>query len=178
MDKANILVVDDQDSIRHFVGKALEDDGYTVVTWSDTADPAYLVHETFLSSVWARGYDNRANPLWNEMAVVSGGRVDLLHLPLEGSEGIVVATDSIPAGEYHGVRLLLACEPAQYRGDAAVNWRVVPLAMDGVGGVTAIDTRLAAVTVSCVPSLAGAPTTRPEKPESLSFSTPMAITVS
>ena len=32
MSKANILVVDDQDSIRHFVGKALEDDGYTVTT--------------------------------------------------------------------------------------------------------------------------------------------------
>ncbi len=30
MNKANILVVDDQDSIRHFVGKALEDDGYQV----------------------------------------------------------------------------------------------------------------------------------------------------
>ena len=32
MSKANVLVVDDQDSIRHFVGKALEDDGYTVVS--------------------------------------------------------------------------------------------------------------------------------------------------
>jgi DNA-binding NtrC family response regulator len=32
MSKANILLVDDQDSIRHFVGKALEDDGYTVRT--------------------------------------------------------------------------------------------------------------------------------------------------
>ena len=30
MSKANILVVDDQDSIRHFVGHALEDEGYTV----------------------------------------------------------------------------------------------------------------------------------------------------
>ena len=30
MSKANILVVDDQDSIRHFVSRALEDDGYTV----------------------------------------------------------------------------------------------------------------------------------------------------
>jgi DNA-binding NtrC family response regulator len=30
MSKATILVVDDQDSIRHFVGKTLEDDGYTV----------------------------------------------------------------------------------------------------------------------------------------------------
>ncbi len=32
MSKANILVVDDQDSIRHFVGKALEDEGYTVTS--------------------------------------------------------------------------------------------------------------------------------------------------
>ena len=32
MSKASILVVDDQDSIRHFVSKALEDDGYSVVT--------------------------------------------------------------------------------------------------------------------------------------------------
>ena len=32
MSKATILVVDDQDSIRHFVSKALEDDGYTVTT--------------------------------------------------------------------------------------------------------------------------------------------------
>ena len=32
MNKANILVVDDQDSIRHFVGKALEDEGYQVRT--------------------------------------------------------------------------------------------------------------------------------------------------
>ncbi len=32
MSKAHILVVDDQDSIRHFVAKALEDEGHTVVT--------------------------------------------------------------------------------------------------------------------------------------------------
>ncbi len=32
MSKANILVVDDQDSIRHFVCRALEDEGYTVIT--------------------------------------------------------------------------------------------------------------------------------------------------
>ncbi len=32
MSKANVLVVDDQDSIRHFVSKALEEDGYTVHT--------------------------------------------------------------------------------------------------------------------------------------------------
>jgi len=45
--------------------------------------------------------------IWDELAVVSGGRVDLLHLPLEGSAGIVVATGSITPGEYRGVRLLL-----------------------------------------------------------------------
>ena len=32
MSKANILVVDDQDSIRHFVSRTLEDAGYAVVT--------------------------------------------------------------------------------------------------------------------------------------------------
>ncbi len=32
MNKATILVVDDQDSIRHFVSKTLEDDGFTVLT--------------------------------------------------------------------------------------------------------------------------------------------------
>ena len=32
MSKANILVVDDQESIRHFVSKALTDEGYTVAT--------------------------------------------------------------------------------------------------------------------------------------------------
>ncbi len=32
MSKAHVLVVDDQDSIRHFVGKAFEADGYTVQT--------------------------------------------------------------------------------------------------------------------------------------------------
>ena len=32
MSKANILVVDDQDSIRHFVCQALENDGYTVTS--------------------------------------------------------------------------------------------------------------------------------------------------
>jgi two-component system response regulator AtoC len=32
MSKANILVVDDQDSIRHFVSKALEEDGFSVTT--------------------------------------------------------------------------------------------------------------------------------------------------
>jgi hypothetical protein len=45
--------------------------------------------------------------IWDELTVVSGGRVDLLHLPLEGSAGIVVATGSVTPGNYRGVRLLL-----------------------------------------------------------------------
>jgi DNA-binding NtrC family response regulator len=43
MSKANILVVDDQESIRHFVSKALEEDGYTVVTAGSVADARGLV---------------------------------------------------------------------------------------------------------------------------------------
>src|SRR6059036_2284839 len=38
MSKANILVVDDQDSIRHFVSKALEAEGYTVQTMASVRE--------------------------------------------------------------------------------------------------------------------------------------------
>ena len=43
MSKANILVVDDQDSIRHFVSKALEEDGYTVTTTGSLQDTRPLL---------------------------------------------------------------------------------------------------------------------------------------
>ena len=43
MSKASILVVDDQDSIRHFVGKALEDDGYTVATVGSLRDARVII---------------------------------------------------------------------------------------------------------------------------------------
>lgn len=45
--------------------------------------------------------------IWDELALVGSGKVDLLHLPTEGGSGLVVAVDSVPAGEYRGVRLLL-----------------------------------------------------------------------
>ena len=46
MSKANILVVDDQDSIRHFVSRALEDEGYTVqVTGSVRETRQILDHD-------------------------------------------------------------------------------------------------------------------------------------
>jgi CheY-like chemotaxis protein len=37
MSKANILVVEDQDSIRHFVVKALEDEGTWCEVWAACA---------------------------------------------------------------------------------------------------------------------------------------------
>jgi DNA-binding NtrC family response regulator len=46
MSKANILVVDDQDSIRHFVGKALEDEGYSVTATASVREARQaLEHE-------------------------------------------------------------------------------------------------------------------------------------
>ncbi|MBU6222217.1 MAG: NAD(P)H-hydrate epimerase [Planctomycetes bacterium] len=40
-----------------------------------------------------------------------------------GGDGFVIARHLVNLG--HDVRLLLACDPAEYRGDAAVNWGVV-----------------------------------------------------
>jgi two-component system, NtrC family, response regulator AtoC len=45
MSKANILVVDDQDSIRHFVGKALEDEGYTVLATSSIREARQVIEQ-------------------------------------------------------------------------------------------------------------------------------------
>jgi hypothetical protein len=44
---------------------------------------------------------------WYELDVVSGGRIDLMHLPVEGEPGIVLASGSIPAGDYWHVRLVV-----------------------------------------------------------------------
>ena len=38
-------------------------------------------------------------------------------------DGFVIARHLVNLG--HDVRLLLACDPAEYRGDAAINWHVV-----------------------------------------------------
>jgi DNA-binding NtrC family response regulator len=45
MNKANILVVDDQDSIRHFVSKALEDEGYQVRTAGSLREAREAIHQ-------------------------------------------------------------------------------------------------------------------------------------
>lgn len=52
--------------------------------------------------------DDRPMPRWILLTVVSGGHINLLDLPVEGEPGIVVAAGSVPAGEYHGVRLEIA----------------------------------------------------------------------
>ncbi len=45
MSKANILVLDDQDSIRHFVAKALEEDGYTVRSAGSVREARALIEQ-------------------------------------------------------------------------------------------------------------------------------------
>lgn len=44
-------------------------------------------------------------PRWIVLDVVSGGHVDLMHLPTDSADGIVVAAGDVPAGLYRGVRL-------------------------------------------------------------------------
>ena len=44
---------------------------------------------------------------WYTLDVVSGGRVDLMHLPVVGQSGIVVASGSVAAGEYRGAALMI-----------------------------------------------------------------------
>lgn len=47
-------------------------------------------------------------PRWILLNVVSGGHVDLMHLPTDSGSGIVVAAGDVPAGDYRGVRLQIS----------------------------------------------------------------------
>jgi len=49
--------------------------------------------------------DGDSLPRWILLDVVSGGHVDLMHLPTDSGSGIVVAAGDVPAGDYNGVRL-------------------------------------------------------------------------
>ncbi|MGO9109891.1 MAG: Calx-beta domain-containing protein [Thermoguttaceae bacterium] len=51
---------------------AIGADGNMVVTWSETADPSYLTQEPFLSTVYVRGFNPEAVPLWNQVDVAGG----------------------------------------------------------------------------------------------------------
>ena len=73
---------------------------------------------------------------WVVVEVVSGGRIDLMHLPTELADGLVIAADSIPAGSYTGVALLL---------DSATIWLNTPVVTpfgDSLAANTAIPVEL------------------------------------
>ena len=56
---------------------------------------------------------------WLILEVVSGGRIDLMRLPTELAQGLVVAAGTVPPGDYGGVALLL---------DSAELWLNTPVA--------------------------------------------------
>ena len=57
MSKAQVLVVDDQDSIRHFVSKAFESEGYTVRTTGSVRETREAI-EALMPENW-EGYPLR-----------------------------------------------------------------------------------------------------------------------
>lgn len=56
---------------------------------------------------------------WLVLEVVSGGRIDLMRLPTELAQGLVVASGTVPSGDYGGIALLL---------DSATLWLNTPVA--------------------------------------------------
>ncbi len=61
-------------------------------------------------SMGMHGPDGMMGPRhdWIVLQVVGGGRIDLMRLPVEGSQGITVAAGDAPPGEYERVRLVIA----------------------------------------------------------------------
>jgi len=53
------------------------------------------------------GWGSKASQ-WYSLAVVSGGRVDLMHLPTDTTHGLVLASDTVPAGAYGAARLVIS----------------------------------------------------------------------
>jgi len=45
---------------------------------------------------------------WYTLTVVSGGRIDLMHLPTETDVALVLATGDVPPGDYQRVRLVVS----------------------------------------------------------------------
>jgi len=77
---------------------------------------------------------------WLILEVVSGGRLDLLRLPTEADNGLVVASGAVPAGEYHGVALLidsgtiwLNTPVVSPRGDTLAAGVGIPVAFPAMG---------------------------------------------
>jgi hypothetical protein len=59
-----------------------------VVTWTETTDPAYLVDQNPIGSVYVRGFDAQSAPLWNPLLVSSGG---LSTISMDGQDDFTVA---------------------------------------------------------------------------------------
>jgi len=52
------------------------------------------------------GWGSKAGQ-WYSLAVVSGGRIDLMHLPADTAHGVLLASDTVPAGSYGAARLVI-----------------------------------------------------------------------
>ena len=53
------------------------------------------------------GWGSRADE-WYSLSVVGGGRVDLMHLPTDTASGLLLASDTVPAGDYGAARLVIS----------------------------------------------------------------------
>jgi len=53
------------------------------------------------------GWGSKASQ-WYSLAVVGGGRIDLMHLPADTTHGLVLASDTVPAGAYGAARLVIS----------------------------------------------------------------------
>ena len=67
-------------------------DGNVVVTWSETADPEYLVNQSGFSTVYVRAFNPQSVPLWNEMAV-SDPNGGFSTVSMDGQDNFVVTWD-------------------------------------------------------------------------------------
>ena len=64
-------------------------DGNVVVTWTQTTNPAYLVDQNPIGSVYVRGFSSHSAPLWNEMLVTANG--GLSTIAMDGQDNFTVA---------------------------------------------------------------------------------------
>ena len=67
---SNAVTVDNQTQNIDFAPDiALGADGNSVVTWSDTSDPAYLTDQNYTSTVYIRAFNAQSGPMWNQLEV-------------------------------------------------------------------------------------------------------------
>ena len=76
----------------------------SVVTFSRPDDPR--THDDSLLPPDS-GWGSKARQ-WYSLAVVGGGRIDLFHLPTDTARGLLLASDTVPAGDYGAARLIIS----------------------------------------------------------------------